>query len=119
MDQDIKDPAPQIKTRAEREWKRNYRTDLDVRDLRFIISEPEKIGGRNEGRTPMEYFLGALRLVVLQLERVPWPAEVTAPHKNLAPGQGLAYIQRPPSYATNSNMPGGFQLATQLIRGQQ
>jgi len=109
VDQDIKDPAPQIKTvRAEREWKGNYRTNLHVSDLRFIISDPEKIGGRNEGPTPMEYVLGALRLVVLQLERVPWPAEVTAPHKNLAPGQGLAYIQRPPSYATNSTCRGAF-----------
>jgi len=61
VDQNIKDPAPQIKTvRAEGEWKGNYRTDLDVRDFRFIISEPEKIGGRNEGPTPMEYVLGAL-----------------------------------------------------------
>jgi len=110
LDQDIKDPAPQIKTRAEREWKRNYRTDRDVRDLRFIISEPEKIGGRNEGPTPMEYVLGALRLVVPQLERVPWPAEVTAPHKNLAPGAeiGVYSMMNPLSYATNSTCRGAF-----------
>ena len=37
-----------------------FRTDLDVRDFRFVTSEPEKIGGNNEGPTPMEYVLGAL-----------------------------------------------------------
>jgi uncharacterized OsmC-like protein len=52
---------PQIKTvRAEGEWKGDYRTNLDVRDFRFVIAEPEKIGGNNEGPTPMEYVLGAL-----------------------------------------------------------
>jgi len=60
-DQKITEPAPQIKiVRAEGEWKGHYRTDLDVRNFRFIISEPEKIGGGNEGPTPMEYVLGAL-----------------------------------------------------------
>jgi uncharacterized OsmC-like protein len=59
--QKIEEPEPQIKTvRAEGEWRGNYRTDLDVRDFRFIIAEPEKIGGKNEGPTPMEYVLGAL-----------------------------------------------------------
>jgi uncharacterized OsmC-like protein len=53
--------APQIKTvRAEGQWKGSYRTDLNVRDFRFVTSEPEKIGGNNEGPTPMEYVLGAL-----------------------------------------------------------
>ena len=57
----IQEAEPQIKTvRAEGEWKGSYRTDLDVRDFRFVIAEPEKIGGRNEGPTPMEYVLGAL-----------------------------------------------------------
>ena len=59
--QKIEEPVPQMKTvRAESEWKGNYRTDLDIRDFRFIIAEPEKIGGKNEGPTPMEYVLGAL-----------------------------------------------------------
>jgi uncharacterized OsmC-like protein len=31
-----------------------------VRDFRFVIAEPEKLGGNNEGPTPMEYVLGAL-----------------------------------------------------------
>ena len=57
----IQEAEPQIKTvRAEGEWKGNYRTNLDVRDFRFVIAEPEKIGGKNEGPTPMEYVLGAL-----------------------------------------------------------
>ena len=57
----IQDAEPPIKTvRAEGEGKGSYRTDLDVRDFRFVIAEPEKIGGRNEGPTPMEYVLGAL-----------------------------------------------------------
>jgi uncharacterized OsmC-like protein len=53
--------VPQIKTvRAEGRWKGQFRTDLEVRDFNFIAAEPEKIGGNNEGPTPMEYVLGAL-----------------------------------------------------------
>jgi len=60
-EQKIAEPSPQIKTvRAEGEWKGRFRTDLNVRDFHFIIAEPEKIGGKNEGPTPMEYVLGAL-----------------------------------------------------------
>jgi uncharacterized OsmC-like protein len=61
VEQKIEGTAPQIKTvRAEGEWKGRYRTDLNIRDFRFIVAEPEKIGGKNEGPTPMEYVLGAL-----------------------------------------------------------
>jgi uncharacterized OsmC-like protein len=61
VEQKIEGTAPQIKTvRAEGEWKGHYRSDLNIRDFRFIIAEPEKIGGKNEGPTPMEYVLGAL-----------------------------------------------------------
>ena len=60
-DTKLAEAVPQIKTvRADGEWKGNYRTDLDVRDFRFVIAEPEKLGGNNEGPTPMEYVLGAL-----------------------------------------------------------
>jgi uncharacterized OsmC-like protein len=53
--------APQIKTvKAEGRWRGQFRTDLDVRDFHFVTAEPEKIGGNNEGPTPMEYVLGAL-----------------------------------------------------------
>lgn len=53
--------APQIKTvRAEGRWKGQYRNDLAVREFSFTTAEPEKIGGRNEGPTPMEYVAGAL-----------------------------------------------------------
>lgn len=61
VQQKIVKATPQIKTvRAEARWKGNYRTDLNVRDFSFVIAEPEKIGGTNEGPTPMEYVLGAL-----------------------------------------------------------
>ena len=61
VEQKIEGTAPQVKTvRAEGVWKGRYRTDLNIRDFRFIIAEPEKIGGKNEGPTPMEYVLGAL-----------------------------------------------------------
>ena len=61
VEEKIEETAPQIKTvRAEGEWKGRYRTDLNIRDFRFIVAEPEKIGGKNEGPTPMEYVLGAL-----------------------------------------------------------
>ena len=53
--------TPLIKTvRAEAQWKGAYRNDLGVRDFNFVIAEPEKLGGNNEGPTPMEYVIGAL-----------------------------------------------------------
>jgi uncharacterized OsmC-like protein len=58
---DARESAPQIKTvRAEGRWQGGYRTDVAVRDFGFITAEPEKIGGGNEGPTPMEYVVGAL-----------------------------------------------------------
>ena len=36
------------------------KTSIDVRDFKFIIDEPEKLGGRDEAPTPMEYVTGAL-----------------------------------------------------------
>ncbi len=55
------EPTPQIKTvRAQSRWKGRYRNDLAVREFSFTTAEPEKIGGRNEGPTPMEYVAGAL-----------------------------------------------------------
>lgn len=53
--------TPQYKTvRAQGRWKGRYRTDLTVRDFAFVTAEPEKLGGGNEGPTPMEYVIGAL-----------------------------------------------------------
>ena len=53
--------VPQLKTvRAEGNWRGGYRNDLAVRDFSFTTAEPEKIGGHNEGPTPMEYVAGAL-----------------------------------------------------------
>jgi len=52
---------PRLKTvRATGRWKGRFRTDQTVRDFGFTIAEPEKIGGQNEGPTPMEYVIGAL-----------------------------------------------------------
>lgn len=53
--------TPQYKVvRAQGTWKGRYRTDLSVRDFAFVTAEPEKLGGTNEGPTPMEYVIGAL-----------------------------------------------------------
>jgi uncharacterized OsmC-like protein len=53
-------PAQMKTVRAQAQWKGSLRTDLAVRDFNFVIAEPEKLGGTNEGPTPMEYVLGAL-----------------------------------------------------------
>ena len=37
-----------------------YRTDVGIRDFELVIDEPEKLGGRNAGPTPMEIVTGAL-----------------------------------------------------------
>ena len=39
---------------------KSFRTDVDVRDFKFSIDEPEKLGGQNKAPTPMEYVTGAL-----------------------------------------------------------
>jgi uncharacterized OsmC-like protein len=58
---DSRESAPQIKTvRAEGRWQAGFRTDVAVRDFGFVTAEPEKLGGGNEGPTPMEYVVGAL-----------------------------------------------------------
>ena len=36
------------------------RTTIDVRKFNFIIDEPEKLGGKDEAPTPLEYVTGAL-----------------------------------------------------------
>lgn len=60
-EQPVGEGTPQMKTvRAEGRWKGAYRNDLAVRGFTFITAEPEKIGGGNEGPTPMEYVAGAL-----------------------------------------------------------
>ncbi len=37
-----------------------YRTDVEMRDFELVIDEPEKLGGKNTGPTPMEVVTGAL-----------------------------------------------------------
>ena len=65
---------PRLKmVRATGRWKGRFRTDQTVRDFGFTIAEPEKIGGQNEGPTPMEYVIGALNGclgIVVKWERV-------------------------------------------------
>lgn len=46
--------------RAEANWNGNFCNVIAARDFTFVIAEPEKIGGKNEGPTPMEYVAGAL-----------------------------------------------------------
>ena len=53
--------TPQLRTvRAAGARTDPYRTDIDIRDFSYVIAEPEKIGGKNEAPTPMEYVAGAL-----------------------------------------------------------
>ena len=53
--------TPELRTvRAAGRWKGKYRTDVDVRDFSFVVSEPPKVGGMDEAPTPMEYVAGAL-----------------------------------------------------------
>ncbi len=53
--------TPQLRTvRAAGARTDAYRTDIEIRDFSFTIAEPEKIGGKNEAPTPMEYVAGAL-----------------------------------------------------------
>jgi uncharacterized OsmC-like protein len=52
---------PQIKiVRAEANCNGNFCNTIAARDFTFVIAEPEKLGGNNEGPTPMEYVVGAL-----------------------------------------------------------
>jgi uncharacterized OsmC-like protein len=52
---------PQIKiVRAEANCNGNFCNTIATRDFTFVIAEPEKLGGNNEGPTPMEYVVGAL-----------------------------------------------------------
>lgn len=39
---------------------RGFRSEINVRNFRFIADEPESLGGENEAPNPVEYVLGAL-----------------------------------------------------------
>ncbi len=56
------DPSPaQAKTlRAAGVGTGSQQTQVRVRDFSFVSDEPEAIGGRDEGPTPMEYLAGAV-----------------------------------------------------------
>lgn len=46
--------------RAAGSWTGRQQTRVAVRDFAFTVDEPEQIGGRNEGPTPMEYLAGSV-----------------------------------------------------------
>ncbi|NUL47424.1 hypothetical protein F7P69_19785 [Cellulosimicrobium funkei] len=46
--------------RAAGTWTRQQQTRMNVREFEFTVDEPEAVGGRNEGPTPMEYLAGAV-----------------------------------------------------------
>lgn len=46
--------------RASGVWTGAQQTQLKVRDFEFIADEPEQVGGRDQGPTPMEYLAGAV-----------------------------------------------------------
>lgn len=46
--------------RAAGTWTGRQQTRVAVRDFTFTVDEPERIGGRDEGPTPMEYLAGSV-----------------------------------------------------------
>lgn len=57
------------KVRAVTEWLGGTKTRQRVRDFSFIVDEPEELGGRDAGPTPLEYVMGAFNgclLVVIE-----------------------------------------------------
>ncbi|MFC7401723.1 OsmC family protein [Citricoccus sp. GCM10030269] len=46
--------------RAAGTWTGRQQTRVAIRDFSFVVDEPESVGGRNEGPTPMEYLAGAI-----------------------------------------------------------
>lgn len=45
---------------AEARWEEGYRTDVAVRQFRFVVDEPPRRGGQDAGAMPTEYLLVAL-----------------------------------------------------------
>lgn len=46
--------------RATGTWTGQQQTRVAVREFEFTVDEPEAVGGRNQGPTPMEYLAGAV-----------------------------------------------------------
>ncbi|MFC0249590.1 OsmC family protein [Citricoccus parietis] len=46
--------------RAAGTWTGQQQTRVSVREFEFTVDEPEAVGGRNEGPTPMEFLAGAV-----------------------------------------------------------
>ncbi|PTX64275.1 putative OsmC-like protein [Melghirimyces profundicolus] len=58
------------KVKASSSWLGKMKTRQYVRDFTFLVDEPEKLGGTNEGPTPLEYVIGAFNgclLVVIEM----------------------------------------------------
>ena len=54
------DDAQSKTLRAAGTWTGQQQTRVEVRDFTFTVDEPERIGGRDEGPTPMEYLAGSV-----------------------------------------------------------
>lgn len=51
--------------RAAGTWTGRQQTRVAARDFTFVVDEPEKVGGRNEGATPMEYLAGSVGACII------------------------------------------------------
>jgi putative redox protein len=51
---------PKLSARVEARWEEGYRTDITVRQFRFVADEPSESGGLDAGPMPTEYLLVAL-----------------------------------------------------------
>lgn len=54
------DDAQSKTLRAAGTWTGQQQTRVEVRDFTFTVDEPDRIGGRDEGPTPMEYLAGSV-----------------------------------------------------------
>lgn len=50
--------------RAAGTWTGQQQTRVGVREFEFTVDEPEAVGGRNQGPTPMEYLAGAVNACI-------------------------------------------------------
>lgn len=66
--------------RAEGHWTGEQQTLLTVRDFRFVADQPETLGGRDEGPTPMQYLAAAVNsciTVVVDRQASRWGLPIT------------------------------------------
>ena len=68
IDNAVKSELRNVKAKSTREGV--FKNQNTVRDFKFLIDEPYKLGGSNEAPTPMEYVLGSFNgciLIVIEL----------------------------------------------------